>query len=80
MDNYIDWSILSCDHIDHVNTQLPYACTVAASALVGYIVTGLMEGAAFVGLGITILLICVISFTLNKHFGRGKDAKLNAEE
>ena len=30
----------SCDHIDHVRTQLPYALTVAGSSLVGYIVSG----------------------------------------
>ena len=65
----------SCDHIDHVRTQLPYALTVAGSSLVGYIVSGLMKGGAFVGLAITLVLICLVSFLLNKHVGRGKDAK-----
>ena len=65
----------SCDHIDHVRTQLPYALTVAGSSLVGYIVSGLMNGGAFVGLAITLVLICLVSFLLNKHVGRGKDAK-----
>ena len=65
----------SCDHIDHVRTQLPYALTVAGSSLVGYIVSGLMKGGAFVGLAITLVLICLVSFLLNKYVGRGKDAK-----
>lgn len=65
----------SCDHIDHVSTQLPYALTVAVSALIGYIVCGLMQGGAFVGLAITIILICASSFFLNRHFGRGKDKR-----
>ena len=65
----------SCDHIDHVRTQLPYALTVAGSSLVGYIVSGLMKGGAFVGLAITLVLICLVSFLLNKHVCRGKDAK-----
>ncbi|WP_165445229.1 Na+/H+ antiporter NhaC family protein [Bacilliculturomica massiliensis] len=68
----------SCDHIDHVSTQLPYALTVAGSSLVGYIVCGLLQGGAFVGLAITLVLICVVSFLLNKHVGRGRDAKTTA--
>ena len=27
------------------------------------------------GLAITLVLICLVSFLLNKHVGRGKDAK-----
>lgn len=68
----------SCDHIDHVNTQLPYALTVAGSALVGYFVCGILQGGAFVGLAITIALICVVSFLLNKYVGRGKDGSAAA--
>lgn len=30
----------SCNHIEHVSTQLPYALTVAALSLVAYIITG----------------------------------------
>ena len=31
-----------CNHVDHVNTQLPYAITVAAVSFVSYIVAGLV--------------------------------------
>ena len=34
-----------CDHIAHVNTQLPYAITVAAVAFVGYILAGFVQNA-----------------------------------
>lgn len=67
----------SCNHIDHVKTQLPYALTVAGSALVGYFVTGFFGGGGYLGLAITLILICVVSFTLNRKFGRGKDAQVS---
>lgn len=63
-----------CNHIDHVKTQLPYALTVAAAALVGYLVTGFTGGGGFLGLIITLVLICVIAFILNKKFGRASEA------
>ena len=31
-----------CDHINHVNTQLPYAITVAAVSFVSYIIAGIL--------------------------------------
>ncbi|NLA84942.1 MAG: Na+/H+ antiporter NhaC family protein [Clostridiales bacterium] len=34
-----------CNHINHVTTQLPYAMTVAAVSLVGYIIAGLVQSA-----------------------------------
>lgn len=45
-----DTTILSsmgstCDHIDHVNTQLPYALTSAFAAAVGYVLGGLTGNA-----------------------------------
>ena len=30
-----------CNHVDHVNTQLPYSCVVAGIAVVAYLVAGL---------------------------------------
>ncbi len=42
-----DTSIISsmsaaCDHVDHVNTQLPYALLLAAISLIGYLIAGLV--------------------------------------
>ena len=34
-----------CDHITHVNTQLPYALVVAGVTFVGYILAGFVQNA-----------------------------------
>lgn len=34
-----------CNHVNHVSTQLPYAITVAAVSLVGYIISGFVQNA-----------------------------------
>ncbi len=34
-----------CDHINHVNTQLPYALTVASVTFVGYVIAGFVQNA-----------------------------------
>jgi Na+/H+ antiporter NhaC len=44
-----DTSIISsmaaaCDHVDHVNTQLPYTLLLAALAFVGFLLLGLGLG------------------------------------
>ncbi len=43
-----DTSIISsmsaaCDHVDHVNTQLPYTLTLAVAALLAFVVAGLLQ-------------------------------------
>ena len=32
-----------CEHVNHVSTQLPYALTVAAVCLVGYLLIGVLQ-------------------------------------
>lgn len=36
-----------CNHVDHVNTQLPYALTVAAVCFVGYLIGGATSGLSY---------------------------------
>jgi Na+/H+ antiporter NhaC len=63
-----------CDHIAHVNTQLPYAVTAAAVSLVCYLLTGVLFVAGIapiimlpVGIVLTIVLMAVIKkVTANK--------------
>ncbi|MGB4553519.1 MAG: Na+/H+ antiporter NhaC family protein, partial [bacterium] len=43
----------ACHHIDHVNTQLPYAATCALVAITGYLAAG------FIRNGILLLLLSV---------------------
>ncbi len=51
------------NHINHVNTQLPYAVTVAAISFVTYIVAGFTKSAWMslpVGIGLTVLVLFII--------------------
>lgn len=53
-----------CNHIDHVNTQLPYAIVAAAVSAVGYIFAALM-GIATVPLLIVMGLVIVVFYVLH---------------
>ncbi|MDR2135520.1 MAG: Na+/H+ antiporter NhaC family protein [Treponema sp.] len=71
-----DTTILSstgagCNHISHVSTQIPYALTVAAVCVVGYVVAGLTAPLGFgVSIGITLpislALLCALLLVLPK--------------
>ncbi|MBQ5391409.1 MAG: Na+/H+ antiporter NhaC family protein [Spirochaetales bacterium] len=54
-----------CDHINHVNTQLPYAITVAAVSFVSYIIAGLVPNWLIV-LPIAIVLMIGTLFAIKK--------------
>ena len=44
------------DHVNHVSTQLPYALTVAAVSLVGFLLAGFVQN-VFVVLGVSLILM-----------------------
>lgn len=48
-----------CDHVNHVSTQLPYALTVAAVCVVGYIFSGFVQN-TFAVLGLSIVLMMAV--------------------
>lgn len=56
-----------CDHVNHVNTQLPYVMTCAAVSFVTYLVAGFVQ-TAWIALPVGILLmlavLCVIKYTV----------------
>ena len=52
-----------CNHVNHVNTQLPYAFTVAGVSFVAYIVAGFVPN-AFVALPVAIVLMLATLFVL----------------
>ena len=52
-----------CEHIQHVNTQLPYALTVAAVSFVNYIIAGFVKSAV-VSLLIGIVLMVLTLFVI----------------
>ena len=65
-----DTTILSstgagCDHIEHVNTQIPYAMLVAGICAVCYIIAGVTDN-GFIGLGVGIVLLTAILYVLKK--------------
>ena len=47
------------DHVNHVSTQLPYALTVAAVCVVGYILAGFVQN-VFVVLGTSLVLLLAV--------------------
>ena len=58
-----------CNHINHVNTQLPYAITVAAISFVCYVISGFVQNAAImlaIGIVLTIATILVIKMLTKK--------------
>ena len=59
-----------CDHINHVNTQLPYALTVAAISFVGYILAGFVQNAWIVlpaSLALLVAVLLIIKATQKKQ-------------
>ena len=61
------------DHINHVNTQLPYAITVAAVSFVSYIIAGFVQN-VFIALPIAVVLMVAVLFGI-KYLTKGKAAK-----
>ena len=57
-----------CYHINHVNTQIPYAVTVAAVSCVCYIIAGFVRNAAISLIIAFALMFCVL-LVLRKVFG-----------
>ena len=63
-----DTTILSsagaaCMHIEHVSTQMPYACVVAASSLVGYIAAGFSQSLPVsFGAGLIVMVLTLFYF------------------
>lgn len=65
-----------CNHIEHVSTQLPYACLVAVACLCGYIVAGLTHGSFLPSFLTAIIVLFVALIILHKISA----SRLQAEE
>lgn len=52
-----------CDHVNHVSTQLPYALTVAAVCVVGYLLSGFVHN-VFIVLGFSLALLLAVLFAI----------------
>ena len=63
----------ACEHIRHVETQLPYATLVAAVCAVGYLIAGFAL-TPWIPLAVCAVLLIGIIFALNRR-SRGKEAR-----
>ena len=81
-------SAIQCPFLMHVSTQLPYAATVAAVSIVGYLVAGYTQGNLGVTLGVSFVLLVVVLFcihawqknhTVKEHNTMGVDEKKEIE-
>ena len=59
----------NCNHIEHVQTQLPYAITVAALSFVNFIIAGFVKN-AWICLPIGIVMTIVVLFILRSTVGK----------
>jgi len=55
----------ACPHIEHVNTQLPYALTAAITSLIGFLMLGFFNHPLLIWL-LTIVIFFVVVFILHK--------------
>lgn len=62
-----------CDHVNHVSTQLPYALTVAAVCVVGYLLSGFVHN-VFIVLGFSAALMLAVLFAI-RFFVKRKEAR-----
>ena len=72
-----------CDHVEHVNTQLPYASVVAGISIVAYLVAGLCVGlgsvlACVIMWVVTLALFAGVIFVI-KSFEKKKGAVVESE-
>ena len=79
-----DTTILSsagagCNHIEHVSTQLGYACIVAFCCFVGYVVAGFTKANLWLSLGSSIALL-LISVSILHFLGNKRQAAASARE
>lgn len=61
----------ACNHINHVNTQLPYAITSAAVSAFGFLIAGIMgyttKGpAAMITTPVTLILMAIVILVVRK--------------
>lgn len=62
-----------CDHVNHVSTQLPYAMTVAAVCVVGYLLSGFVHN-VFIVLGFSLALMLAVLFAI-RFFVKRKEGR-----
>ena len=64
-----------CEHVNHVATQLPYALTVAAVCLLGYMIIGILQAVglaaiSWIALPVCIAVLILVLFIVRSRTGR----------
>ena len=62
----------NCNHIEHVQTQLPYVITVALISFVNFIIAGFVKNAWIclpIGIVMTIVVLLILRATVGKKTG-----------
>ncbi|QQK79113.1 Na+/H+ antiporter NhaC family protein [Salicibibacter cibi] len=69
----------SCDLVDHVYTQLPYALTAGVSGIIAFVIAGYTES-IWLSLAVGIIALILLAFLLNRMFGQKmpKEQETNA--
>ena len=62
-----------CDHISHVNTQLPYALTCAGVSFIAFIIAGFVPD-AWIALPVAVVLMVAALFGIRLITGKKKTA------
>lgn len=57
-----------CYHINHVNTQLPYAITVAIASVISYIIAGFVKNVV-ISLALAFVVMIVVLLVIRKMYG-----------
>lgn len=66
-----------CEHVNHVSTQLPYAITVAAVCMVGYLIIGILQAigmAAISWIALPVSIVILVGVLLVIRARTGKEA------
>ena len=64
-----------CEHVNHVATQLPYALTVAAICLLGYMLIGILQAVglaaiSWIAVPVCIAVLILVLFIVRSRTGR----------
>lgn len=59
----------SCDHIDHVNTQIPYALLAGVSGLIAFLIAG-FTGSGLMALIVGVIVLIVATYVLYRTWGK----------
>jgi len=58
----------NCDHIDHVNTQIPYAFTAAGVASIGFLLSGFISN-SLIPLAICVVILLIVLKVFHNKWG-----------